>query len=66
MNMEKPPRVGDTVQVPFGIGTVPGLVLEVYGSPRNRHVLLELDLGYDEDRPTVSFPVDRLIRSTAA
>lgn len=54
------------MQVPFGLDTVSGLVLEVYGPPGHRHVLLELDLGYEGERPTVSLRVDELTRSSAA
>lgn len=67
MDVNKFPRVGDTVQVPFGLGTVPGVVLEVYGPADRRRVLLELRFGgEDDERSTVSLRVDELSRSSAA
>lgn len=63
------PQPGDHVEIAWGISTVVGQVLEVYGPPTSRHVLLAVDLGTEGDAeqwPTVSLPIDKVQPLSAA
>lgn len=53
------PQVGDDVGVKWGLSTVRGRVLEVYGPEARRHVLVAVDLGgwEGDELPTVSLPI---------
>ena len=64
---------GDAVEVPWGVDTVRGRVLEVYGPATRRNALVEVDLGAEFDtrvgreverHPTISLPVDAVRRLT--
>lgn len=50
------PQPGDEVEVPWGPSTVMGRVLAVQGPARRPHLLIEVDLGAADDKPTVSLP----------
>lgn len=54
-------KPGDKVTAPYGFETVRARVVQVYGPPESRHVLLELD-----GNKTYALPVDAVTPRRAA
>jgi hypothetical protein len=56
--MDKLPRIGDRVTIPFGLGRVEGTVIDAYRSGIGPYVTLEV-LFYGSDEPTtIGWPLE--------
>ena len=68
--MAAEPKFGDVVDVLWGLNTVAGKVINVYGPPLRRHVTIELTpelSSYVVDEPTtVSVPLSAVRRRRVA
>lgn len=62
-------RVGQRVRLPWGLDTVDGTVVEIFGPPARPFVRVEIearDLDDDEDRPVIAVPADSVEVTHAA
>lgn len=68
--MTSEPKYGDVVEFRWGISEAYGRVIEVYGEPHNRQVVIMIDpemSDYVVDEPTtISLPIDFVLRVVTA
>src|ERR1700741_2078571 len=65
-DVNKLPRIGTRVLVPWGLGKAEGEVVDAYDSGPGARVQVEVDLGYPGSTLTVTFPLDLVEGGNAA